>query len=227
MAQKIRFYYDDPKALLYTNPPVPASKHLPSWFKESANVPDEQNPSLLSVKKCMALVDVFSFGYIFELACDLQISQNNEGYEFRWDGPFQPIMGRNGKQVATFPILSGHSPLHYAWICPYGFQTPKNWSVLVTHPHNHYELPFVTLSGIIDSDGYGASGIYPFSIKEGYEGVIQKGTPLFQIQPFKRDSWASETIIDSEINRSNEVKDARSVTEGWYRKNFWDSKQYR
>lgn len=228
MSQKIQFYYDNPKALDAVVAPRPASQYYPKWFRELANVPNPNNPGLLTAKKCMALVDSFSSGYIFELACDLNIKRVEDNkYGLSWSGDFCPVVSRDGHQTMGFPKFGGFEAPNFAWMCPYGIKTPKGWSVLISHPSNHYELPFLTFSGIVDSDGYGSSGIYPFMLKDEFEGTIYKGTPLFQITPFKRESWKSEIVYDKSIYRDNEVATARSVSEGHYKKNFWQSKSYR
>jgi hypothetical protein len=61
--------------------------------------------------------------------------------------------------------------------------------VLLTHPLNREDLPFHVTSGIIDSDVFFNAGNIPFFIKEDFEGVIPKGTPIAQLIPIKRYDW--------------------------------------
>lgn len=227
MSQKISFYYEDPRAIQYTTSPKPASHYMPDWFKASTDVVDKNHPIALSAKKCMGMVDAYTFGYIFELACDLHVKAIEEKFAFSWDYPFSPITDRDGNQIRHFPRTEGFSSLWFAWVMPFGIKTPKGWSVLITHPQNHFELPFITMSGVMDTDGFGSPGAYPFSLPLGFSGTIKKGTPLFQVIPFKRDQWNSEVHSDELANRVGENKKARLQKEGYYRDNFWDSKVFR
>jgi hypothetical protein len=38
----------------------------------------------------------------------------------------------------------------------------------------------------------------PFIIKSGFEGIIEKGTPMFQVIPFKRADWQAEFVLEKE-----------------------------
>ena len=68
----------------------------------------------------------------------------------------------------------------------------------------------------------------PIYIKEGFEGIVEKGTPMFQIIPFKRSNWDSEFSFlqdgDFEIRIDRDVK-ATIVNN--YIKNFWEKKNYK
>jgi hypothetical protein len=67
-----------------------------------------------------------------------------------------------------------------------------------------------------------------FYIREDFEGVILKGTPMLQAIPFKRDNWKSEvkapysTKISEEIGRALVNDEKRN-----YLKKFWHKKTYR
>jgi hypothetical protein len=92
---------------------------------------------------------------------------------------------------------------------------------------NRFDLPFTTMSGIADTDKHPlGAGNMPFFLKEDFEGFIPKGTPLFQVFPFKRDNWVSQedpATYDKAITAS---KKARSMATGYYRKYVWVKKKY-
>ena len=68
-------------------------------------------------------------------------------------------------------------------------------------------MPIKTITGIIDTDSLKTFANSPFVIKEGFEGIIEKGTPMFQIIPFKRDSWKAEyELMGKETNFHNNEK---------------------
>jgi hypothetical protein len=69
-------------------------------------------------------------------------------------------------------------------------------------------------------------GNLPFFLKEGFEGIIPKGTPIAQIIPFKRESWNLQKdaalVNESRLNSRN----SDSVIFGWYKKTIWKKKSY-
>ena len=48
------------------------------------------------------------------------------------------------------------------------------------------------IPAIVDSDVSVHDLTVPMWIKEGFEGVVPKGTPLVQVTPFKRVDWEAE-----------------------------------
>lgn len=66
-------------------------------------------------------------------------------------------------------------------------QTPPGWSCLFVAPLNRPALPVEILAGVVDTDTYASLINFPF-IATGADGVhvIEKGTPLVQIIPFRR-----------------------------------------
>jgi hypothetical protein len=137
----------------------------------------------------------------------------------------EPVIFRDS-HVNPIPVPIGCESSHYAWTIPYYFKTPKEYSILITHPLNRHELPFVTLSGIVQSDQVLQTGNLPFFIKDGYSGVVEAGTPIAQIIPIKNNSWKIENnkelkVIGEEMNNKT-----RRIFGGWYKKNIWTRKEY-
>ena len=63
---------------------------------------------------------------------------------------------------------------------------------------NRFDLPFYTMSGIVESDIWGLPVFTAFFLQKDFIGVIPKGTPIFQIIPFKRDDWEREVSDDDD-----------------------------
>lgn len=125
------------------------------------------------------------------------------------------------------PIPAGHNPTHYIWKFPVSVEFPAGYSALITHPLNRFDLPFTSLSGIVDGNFVlSSSGNYPFFLKENFEGVIKQGTPIVQIIPFKRESWLSKKDLSLKEKSRIGLKKTTSVLHGWYKKNFWQRKTY-
>ena len=69
-------------------------------------------------------------------------------------------------------------------------------------------------------------GNIPVFFKNNFEGIIEKGTPIAQILPFKTENWLSQT--DKEILEKSQINDMFAATKifGWYKKNIWKKKSY-
>jgi hypothetical protein len=65
----------------------------------------------------------------------------------------------------------------------------------------------------------------PFLLKDNFEGLIPKGTPIAQIIPIKRDNWNSE-VKDYNKNASFDIDMIKSIVERSYKKTIWKKKNY-
>ena len=161
---------------------------------------------------------------------DVFVSKNNDGsLKIGWNSPevFKDFISERTKVLGEkIPRPAGHMPNHLAWRGVWGFKTPRNWSVLVTHPLNRSDLPFTTTSGIMDADKYSTSGNIPFFIKEDFTGMIPAGTPIAQLIPIKRENWKSiqndQGIVYLEDLQGKFIREPGKS----YKKFFWTRKQY-
>ena len=210
----------------------PAKNYVPEWYgKTKAFLNGSSDPALRS---CVPFLDSFLTGYIVTTFCDLVVEQTVHGPMIKWPGQtsetadyWEPLQARGPEVSYPMPVPNGYSEKHFVWNNPNLIRTPKEYSILITQPLNQYDLPFFTLSGIVDSDiDILSSGRIPFFVKEGFQGVVPKGTPIFQIIPIKRDSWQS--IHNQELVKDNRRRlwQVGTVINGWYRKNIWVKKEY-
>lgn len=213
--------------------PSPTISKVPDWFKTVPTFQGEEKSLVVSngqtnygVKSCIPFIDTFSFGYTFELFCDIQIKNINGNPIISWshmEKEVEPVVTRPDPKI---PIYDGFHPFNFSWISYWGIKTPKGYSCLFTHPLNRTDLPFITTSGIMDTDSWGIWGNQPFALKKDWEGVIKKGTPIIQFIPFKREPWSSKRD-DSLSNWGNEENIRRSFSFlGYYKKNHWSRKSF-
>jgi hypothetical protein len=114
----------------------------------------------------------------------------------------------------------------HAWKLNVSFVVPDGYSMLIMHPLNRHDLPFTTISGVIDGGFVSPpSGQVPFFIKKNFEGVIKQGTPIIQIIPFLQQNWDSE-IENGLTEKGYQNKHAHKIY-GWYKDTFWKKKKYR
>ena len=120
-----------------------------------------------------------------------------------------------------------HFPYEFAWDLRVSYTLPKGYSAIITHPLNRHDLPFTTITGIIDSGIVMAPhGNIPFYLKKNFTGIIPQGTPVAQIIPFLRENWNSEKTEGLvEIGKHHNSSSAMLFS-GWYKKTFWTKKEY-
>lgn len=218
-------------------PPKPSSTVVPDWYK---NMPqytdnlkklkvDEKGQALYTVKKCVPFLDSLISGYTVTTPCDIFIGKQEIVPEVNWKLKAPVITSHLASQTEHFPeiIWKDYYKMVFKWIYPYLINTPKNYSILFTHPLNRLDLPFYTLSGVVDTESFNMATNFPFLIKKDFEGIIPEGTPIVQFIPFKREAW------NSKINKPDAEKTKKSFDMydrslfNYYRNNFWKKKQWK
>lgn len=208
--------------------PTPIKEHLPEWYRlgESEFTINGGTPEH-GMKTCAPFLDVMLTGYTLVTPFDIFVGKNEDGsHNIRWNGPqeWSAFIGERPKELgSTIPRPAGHSPNGLVWSSMWGWKTPRGWSTVVTHPFNRYDLPFTTLSGVIDSDKFLANGNIPFFLREGWVGIIPAGTPYAQILPFKRRAW--KKIADFGLV-SKVYEEGKEVRIKSYKKYLWQKKSY-
>lgn len=210
---------------------IPAKKSIPNWYKDIKRTHDkdlivEDRMVNLSVKACMPYLDALTMGYIMPLWCDIQVTQTEYGPRITWKSESDPVVQRNDPKHNALPPYPGFSEWNFAWVTPWGLQTPLGYSLLVTQPLNRPELPFMVASGVVDTDDFATPGIVSFCVHKEFEGIIEAGTPMFQAIPIKRDSWTMEER--PELARIEAIKRAKNLGKivNGYKKDFWKPKSY-
>ena len=216
----------------YLKIPQPAKEYVPEWYKKTEKFyggKRKLNTDLLgrkTVKNCIPFLDSFITGYMIELCQDLHVEKIDENYsKINWDTSPNVLEQRLTEINNTIPIPDGYTNQHFAWNVIYNYKTTPGYSLLITHPFNRWDLPFYTLTGIVDTDNVIGPGNLPFFLSKEFEGIIPVGTPIAQILPFKRENWKAlenKNIIDT--GRRNRFNSAKTI--GWYKKNFWHKKNY-
>ena len=205
-------------------PPVPARAYLPDWFRKLPAVDDDVaglNNTGLTVKRCMPFLDAMTTGWIIVLPATvrLEISEDGTRVDAGWDFDRTLVSNHGAHQVRGNPF--GARPpckFHNFWT----ITTPPGWSCLFVQPLNRPNGVFEVVSGIVDTDTYRSPIHFPFfATAEDGMHVIQKGSPLVQVIPFRRDS--AEIAADIRAEKPEEaavrLKVLRNTqaAEGWYR----------
>jgi hypothetical protein len=239
VTNKIQFIYHNQLAYEINVHPQPAKNFLPEWLK---NMPpyyiDRENLSgrkiLISnassnatAKKCTPMLDGMSSGYIVPLWCDVQIRQINGQPEISWRIKNADVFQPHGNSARAIPAPFGYFQRVFKFLTHFRIATPKGYSILVTPPMGHYQLPFHAIPAVIDSDKSVIDNNFPCWVRDDFEGIVEKGTPIAQVTPFKRENWKSEMSLISpeEHQRYSEIGFESNIVNNYIR-NIWSRKTY-
>ena len=185
----------------------PSKFFIPQWFKdmkETINTPgspDGSSPGRYersgdtakkwtngTVKRCPAIVDLISEGFIIPMWCDFLLQ--NDGTILEWDNKNFPygIEFHNTAQIYNWPLGKNDFPEGVKFTNPWRIYTPPGYSVMFTQPTYQFEKRFTVLPGIVETDSYHHIN-FPTIIHTKKDIIIERGTPFIQVIPFKRDDW--------------------------------------
>jgi hypothetical protein len=221
--------------------PNQSSRSIPKWFNDAEMYVKDPNTGekvdtywndqkMLTFKACPALIDAFAIGYIYKTPCDILFKNENNKIIIEIQNGYQDFCTSRGTDPQLH-IPNGFYKEHFSWYPNWAPELPEGYSGIYITPLNHFELPFMTMAGIIDSDKMTMPGLVPFFLKEGFTGIIPKGTPYLQVIPFKREDWKADyEFYDNNqlLDRHQEnAKVLRQSGNGIYKKRFWSNKKYR
>ena len=170
--------------------PVPAIRNVPEWYKSLSKF-DKSNDditlgvknnigadgAMVATKMCMPFFDALTGGYHYVLEDDIYVDLDKDGKPIlSWKGN---VMMVDKRPTIELPVPDNCHPIHYGWRMNWYYETPPGYSVLITHPMNRYDLPFYTMSGIVESDIWGLPVFTAFFLKKNFKGVIKKGNTIF------------------------------------------------
>ena len=230
--QHVEFTPKSDYAEMLVPKPKPAINYLPEWYRKTTmfETPkpmiNKMGGANTTVRSCMSFADSFTMGYIQETWCDLLV--HAEGNKcFIIESMSNPQTVTQNEDI-SFNIPQDYYQSDVSWQLQWIPKLPDGYSMMYVHPFNRWDLPFETVTGIVDNDKFFFENVgnYPFMIKKSFKGIIPKGTPFIQMIPFKRDDWQSsynshdpkQQILASVVN---------SKFWGGYKKLFWNRKVFR
>jgi hypothetical protein len=174
----------------------------------------------------MPVFDMMTAGYHITLPCDVWVKNDGNNINFKpASDDLHLVSGQRKDQYENYPIANEYYDVVFKWTNNWIVNTPKGWSCLFVHPYHYEDLPFKTLSGMVDTDKYPASVNFPFLFRKDFQGLIPKGTPIVQIIPFKREKMIHEYSYDTGFFKRLWNK-AHTEFFNRYGKNFREKKVY-
>ena len=211
--------------------PVPARAALPGWLTSmpgDAESPTLSGTTVRTLKHCPPMIDAFALGIVLPLACDLVAKDG----ELSWDWP---LPGLKDHSASRAPI-GMHAPeqargapfepdgLFIKFTNFWTLETPPGWQILFTHPFNRPDLPFQTLTGLVDTDRFGHGYVHFPAIwtDPEWEGTLPRGTPVAQAVPIRREAVALDIgeMTGEDLRATEEIQQSLVNERGVYRKRF-------
>ena len=224
--------------------PVPAINNIPDWFKKLKTSMKDR-----TIKSCMPFLDSLTAGYILKLPVDVKIRHNITNPKTgKKDGEQIPSAQRGARyfnayninvntqleihstdQVAGSPLLQKNKnlPIH-KFVNPWVIKTPPGYSCLFVPPMNNTDDRFSIISGIVDTDKFELPVNFPFIINgdkyEELDTIIERGTAIAQVIPFRRDDW--KMSIEYDNKEEFHKKSMKFFTKFWrfYKDENWVKK---
>lgn len=235
--------------------PSPTQNVIPQWYKDADRfaknpfngeyykAPKEVCPfpkegttddygKIPTWKACPAIMDAFLTGYVFRTPCDITFYKNAMGIiDVKVSDQMYRDLVTQRPPMPQFEHPQGFYKEHFAWMPDWGMSLPEGYSALFMTPMNRFDLPFLSTTGIVDSDKVHLLGSFPFFIAEGWEGTLPAGTPYLQVLPFKRENWEHNIeILDSSTMYAKMVDNAnfyRQPDGGVYKSKVWTRREYK
>jgi hypothetical protein len=206
---------------LYDSLPRPelARRRAPDWYKAMPmETPLPEGGTDLTIKHCLPFVDALTHGFIIPLQADITVKDGQ--FDWDWPHPESPLGFHFPTQAPGVPFVAADEVVvkaHNFW----AIHTEPGWSILFTHPLNRLDLPFRTLSGLVDTDGFDALPVhFPMLwVDRGFEGTLAAGTPVAQCIPVKRERLEIETraMSEAEHDSAQDLKVRVQTERGYYK----------
>lgn len=221
----------DPALEPYLPRPVPARRALPEWLKA---MPAEvhslmHDHAVRTVKQCPPFIDAMSAGFLMLLPCDVIFRAG--AFSWHWDipvphtrgQPSAPLNFHSAAQVSGTPFSDGEINL-IKFTSFWTIRLPPGWSLLATHPFNRDDLPFRTLTGLVDADSFHQVGIlFPARwLDRSKDCLLPAGTPVAQCLPVQREPLDMDFgVLSAKDMEGFEQTGARILAEpGVYRREY-------
>jgi len=216
-------------------PPVPASQMIPDWFKNLSmhiEMPEKKPFPVIgkiaekfnshTIKKCPAVVDYFTEGYIIPLWSDVLIQRYGQDFHFEsnlLDQLPNFVEFHSEEQFKGYHFKKNDYRRAVKFVSPWHFYTPKGWSTLFIPPLLHPNNDFTLFPGIVETDSFHQVNFPSIWHSEG-DVILKRGEPFLHVIPFKREKIGLEVeVFEKEDHDSinSEAFKLRSKFTGGYR----------
>ena len=194
--------------------PQPSLKFTPEWWKLAKPKPSSISSDSFfegNIKMCPSFPDFFSSGYIVPMWADVILSHisgtdqwafrtTHEDFSFKGEALSQTL------DVMPFSFEGSKGKFVFKAISPWKIITDPGYSCLILPLYFHFNEDFSIIPGVVDTDIH--HSIHPDIVfhTKNTDLFIERGTPLFQVVPFKR--------VDTNL----EVKEVQQLSQEEFKK---------
>ncbi|MCB9957512.1 MAG: hypothetical protein H6843_02755 [Rhodospirillaceae bacterium] len=216
-------------------PPLPAADALPPWVRTSPGKLASEllgGAELRTLKHCPPFLDALRTGLLLRLAC--AITATEDGLVWDWQVPVPDDLGIPASplglhlpdQLTGTPLKPRPDQPIVKFLNHWTLEAPAGCSLLVTHPFGREDLPFRTLTGVVDADRFALGHIHAPALwlDPAWRGTLEVGTPYAQVLVVARAS--SRPMVEARAWTEEEAAGRDQVLEdlrrspGGYRKSY-------
>lgn len=209
--------------------PIPAGQALPQWLSTMPGevaAPSLGGAEVRTLKHCPPIIDALRLGVLILCPTDITVKDGHVSWD--WDTPILPDADISRAPVGVHvPEQASGTPMAQddiiiKFVNYWTLQSDPGWSLMFTHPFGYTDLPFKTLSGVVDCDLFKDGYVhFPALLDPTFDGVIAQGTPIAQVVPVqKKTQLIVATMSDKQITENRAVQQGLSANRGHYRKEF-------
>lgn len=224
--------------------PTPGKFNIPDWYKNIK----KGNFDNLNIKNCKPFLDSLVTGYLIKNPVDQEINFNTP--DPRIDNKLNTWVNIN-RLVHTHPLadlvnVNKGNEIHnlnqvggstcpfavtnkmfeiYKLMNPWIIEVPKDYSVLYTPPLNRPDDRFEILSGIVDGN-HPVHVNFPCVFKKEGTWLLEKGTPIATVFPFKNENWKMDISEIASRETSRRFFTLGTKLTKYYEKLLWKRKSW-
>jgi hypothetical protein len=185
--------------------PKPMNKAIPHWWKDTEynnnHITTDMN-DFGNVKHCPSFSDYFSTGYYLPMWADSIISYNRKTEMWSWKTSDKSFVWdyhptKQFVDIAHPTVYAVEGYAVFKAVSPWSVFTPKGYSLLQFPLFYNFNKDFTVLPGVIATDARHTLNIQILIHSDKEEIFIERGTPLAQYIPVKRNDALSLKYRDA------------------------------
>lgn len=194
--------------------PRPMAKSIPDWWKVKEFDKDPDFEDLKNIKHCASFPEYFSQGYYLPMWADTILTYSKETEQWSWQTPDKTFSwefhsSSQFVDISRPKVTGSEGYAVFKALSPWSVFTPNGYSVLQLPMFYNFNEDFTVLPGIIATDVTHTLNLQFLMHSSKEEVFIERGTPIAQYLPFKRNDKLPLEVRDAtesdleKINISN------------------------
>jgi hypothetical protein len=209
--------------------PTPATKELPTWYKETpviegGGVQKTKPEDKVTIRGCMPFHEAITSGWIMKTPVDIYITNQNGFLEISTNNDTIGVSSRDVVKGLQTEESDFFLTINTYW----SIETSPGYSIINLPLLNKFDPRFRTMSGIIESDKFQDQHKVELLWRdESFAGCIPAGTPISQVITVERGSVNADGVVRERTQSEQESMDkynrSRHYFRHFYRNNVWSS----